>query len=289
MPDEQRAVTSYGAMLVERETGFAMYPGMQPFGSVQITIDGDQGILSHQVGNLQVFYGNRELGSYRLWLVASGGEKPVAVHVGEVKPDSHGMGEINWQFAAFNVGETGRKIEEFEQVVVTFNRSNEEFHQAERIILTGLITKVKGFLHGPKGHQKDKIDSQTYEHHGLPLWLTGKSPQTHPMPYHDQCLPPWLGSWPFGPTLIQHNWLSPLMPPWCVPQQSWWDGETGHQEVDYQRDYPAQMVGVKLNQEEGVQFLVHGVLGRFCHEDWPYQGQTGYRHWQPLPGNDYKP
>jgi len=287
MPDQNLESTTFGALMVERDPGFALYPGLQPFGSVQIKVEKNKGTLSQQVGNLQPSFDSRGNGQYHLWLVASGGEKPSAVHVGEIKLDNYGQGSLTWDFNADNVGQSGRGIADFDQVVITFNLAGHEFHLAEKIPLLGHLIQMKGEL---KGKSKEKKGTSK------PPWLAGGCPPPwmfeegqSPMSMAGGCPPPWLGSGPFGPTLLHHNWLGPMIPPWSVPQQPWWpySGSAMGPHPMMHR-YPAQMVGVKFHEKGGVQYLVHGILGRFCKEDWPHQGQTGYRHWHPLPGNEYE-
>ncbi|MHB8171818.1 MAG: hypothetical protein ACYDG6_09795 [Thermincolia bacterium] len=267
MPDQTDIKINYGALMEEKDQGFALYSGLQPFGSLQITVEGNKGNLINQVGNLQPSSENRGLGQYHLWLVASGGEKPSAVHVGKVSLDLYGQGRLDWEFIANNVGETNRGIDEFDQVVITFNLAGQEFHLAHKIPLIGHLLKFKEKI---QEKIKAKIDPWT------------NVPKVN--------MPPWLGSGFLGPTMHNHNWMCPPMPPWLIPQQTWWPNiDTPLPNCDQHQSYPAQMVGVKLHQQGGVQYLVHGILGRFCKEDWPHQGATGYRHWHPLPGYKHEP
>ncbi|MDA8233632.1 MAG: hypothetical protein M0Z31_02260 [Clostridia bacterium] len=261
MPDQTGARIVYGALMVEKDQGFALFSGLQPFGSIQITVDGSKGKLIHQVGNLQPSSQTRNSGQYHLWLVASGGEKPSALHVDKLSLDLYGQGRLEWEFEADNVADTGRSIVEYDQVVITFNLEGQDFHLAHKIPLLGHLLQFKEKM-------KAKSDPSSY------------------MPQ----MPPWLGSGPFGPTMFNHNWMCPPMPPWLIPQQTWWlNSESSPHLHDLLQTFPPQMVGVKLHDEGGVQYLVHGILGRFCKQDWPDQGTTGYRHWHPLPGYKYQP
>ncbi len=256
----------YICMLKEERGGFAVSQTRRARGLVQIDIHGRHGILVLQVKNLRPLidanYKADNESLYEVWLSNASRRKGRPLNIGVLKVDRRGEGETRWEFIADNLQGTGLDIDCFNKVVVTAEGSGSR--KGKQVVLAGEFEL----------HIADSFEG---------LNIEKVSPFGDKMPNHQ-----W---WKFYP----NQYLSRMMENQFADNPVTDNDNAAAEVSSYPPGYESgpvfrghQLIGLHYDEKGAVNYLVHGIPGRFCAEDQPDGGESGYVCWQPLPGQDFQ-
>lgn len=243
------------AVLYEKDAAYSLSPTRRSRGYSRIEIKGNKGWLSTYVKNLRPLTAQNPAGTkkrYRLWLVGERNGRIVPVNVGPLDINRRGTGEFRWEFDPFNVGGSGLPIDDFMGTEVLLQDDAVYIYGLGYPVLSGFIELIEALA--PEYPNLEKIK-------------------------------------PFG-EMPGHTWWKSYLPLDASGKLSC-PKANPNAFSEFSTAGPVfqghQLIGLQYDGKGGVKYLVHGVPGMFCQEDQPFQGKTGYVHWQPLPGQSYQP
>lgn len=254
--------SQYISVLKGKREGAAVSRRRKPQGYVQIDVSGNRGRLTVQLKNLKSL---EQVGEdfpqlYELWLHSIGRGRRKPVKIGTLQVDSQGDGEGCWEFNAENVKGTGLKIDAFSQVLLVRAGNTAKNRQ---IIMTGdLELHIAESFDGLNIEKVEPFGTAMPNHHWWKFYPShffneGEAEEAY-KPKADN--PGKKTEKPFYPPGLE---TGPVF--------------RGH-----------QLIGLHYDADGTVDYLVHGIPGRFCAEDQPDGGSSGYVYWQPLPGQKYE-
>jgi hypothetical protein len=243
----------YTAVLREEKKRVAISPAKPLSGEASIEIDGHRAIFKCLIKNLYRVQKGQKFFGYSMWLVNN--DRTVPVFTGNIKINKEGRGEGGCSVTAEKFRAIGIDIESFNLLEVRINTAFNK-KPGDRVLL-GLLELAEVNL--PEEPKMEKV-----------------SPFGTCLPYYQ-----W---WKFYPGFF-HNWR-------YYPAFN--SSNSRYQAVNAGADDSCnifqghQLVGLQYDDKGRLQYLVHGIPGRFCHRDQPHGGAMGYVFWHPLPGQLYK-
>lgn len=262
---EQR-FRQYVSVMEEKEKGFAISQSRRPRGFAEIHIDGKKAKLHLRVKNLTKLNNKEGLYDPNYYVLLADGEGDFhkgPLKVGVIEVDNRGEGEGRWEFTAQNIMGSARNIESFGRLIIAAKEKAGRFKK--KIVLSGeLELEVADSF---DGFNMEKVD-----------------PFGQAMPNHR-----W---WKFYPNYLFSGNSTNFKGDVPVTLE---EAEAEIHEPATNQEIPLgpvfrghQLIGLNYDEKGAVSCLVHGIPGRFCAQDQPDGGSSGYVVWQPLPGQSYK-
>lgn len=240
----------YSAALKEYSRKYAISPIKRPRGQVIIEVVGETCQLQCSVKNLRPLFEDGYAKNYTLWLVDEDDNERFPVYAGEIILNESGVGEGKWKLEANNVNNSGLTIEDFSALEILAGYQSDG-SPGETVLIGQLGLEEANLSEKPEMKKVSPFGSEMPE----AQWWKFYPGQTQGV----------MQPSPNFPVNNRGNgvWPAPVF--------------QGH-----------QLVGLQYDQNGAVEYLVHGIPGRFCLRDQPYGGASGYTFWHPLPGQQYK-
>ena len=258
------------AVLYEKDGSYSISPTRRTRGYAHIEVEGEKARLSVHVKNLRPLVAKNLTGTrsrYRTWIIGERSGRIIPVYVGPLEIGRRGGGEIRWDMDPRNVGGAGMPVDDLIGIEILIQDNATHLYGVGYPVLTGFL---------------ELTEAQTPEYPNLE-----KIKPFGDMPGHK-----W---WKFYPPLnlsgednIAGSLQSGGMPVGAKLPCLKLDLNVGLGYTAKPVFQGHQLIGLQYDEKGAVKYLVHGVPGMFCQEDQPFHGETGYIHWQPLPGQSYQ-